>query len=166
MRQRVMIAIALMCSPKLLIADEPTTALDVTIQAQIIQLIRKLRDSMGMSVIFITHNFGIVAQLCDRVAMMYGGNIVEQGTVDDLFYRAAHPYTKALMRAIPGADLLSRAPLKPIEGAAFDAVNPPKGCVFHPRCEYCMKICKEKAPKITNISDTHSASCWLLSDSN
>ena len=162
MRQRVMIAIALLCSPRLLIADEPTTALDVTIQAQIIQLIKQLKDSMGMSVVFITHNFGIVAQVCDRVAMMYGGRIVEQGSVDDLFLNPLHPYTAALMKAIPGADLLSRKPLVPIEGTPFDAINPPSGCAFHPRCKSCMDICRKKAPGVTEVSPGHSASCWLI----
>ncbi|MDR0838420.1 MAG: ABC transporter ATP-binding protein [Oscillospiraceae bacterium] len=163
MRQRVMIAIALLCSPKLLIADEPTTALDVTTQAQILRLLKKLRRQTDMAMIYITHNFGIVAEICDRVSVMYGGYILEQGTVDDMFYRAAHPYTQALLKAVPRVDSLPPyEPLIPIEGAPVDPVNPPDGCVFHPRCAFCTEICRREAPPRTVFSAEHSASCWRL----
>lgn len=164
MRQRVMIAIALLCRPELLIADEPTTALDVTIQDQILQLLKKMKDDMGMSVLFITHNFGIVAELCDRVTVMYGGRVMERGTVDDVFYNTAHPYTLGLMRAIPKADLLTNERLTAIEGTAVDPMNPPTGCVFHPRCPYCTEVCKATAPPETDLSDGHFVSCWRFSE--
>ncbi|MBE6967609.1 MAG: ABC transporter ATP-binding protein [Ruminococcaceae bacterium] len=164
MRQRVMIAIALLCRPELLIADEPTTALDVTIQDQILQLLKKMKDDMGMSVLFITHNFGIVAELCDRVTVMYGGRVMERGTVDDVFYNTAHPYTLGLMRAIPKADLLTNERLTAIEGTAVDPMNPPTGCVFHPRCPYCTEACKAAAPPETDLSDGHFVSCWRFSE--
>lgn len=164
MRQRVMIAIALLCRPELLIADEPTTALDVTIQDQILQLLKKMKADMGMSVLFITHNFGIVAELCDRVTVMYGGRVMERGTVDDVFYNTAHPYTLGLMRAIPKADLLTNERLTAIEGTAVDPMNPPTGCVFHPRCPYCTEACKAAAPPETDLSDGHFVSCWRFSE--
>ncbi len=164
MRQRVMIAIALLCRPELLIADEPTTALDVTIQDQILQLLKKMKDDMGMSVLFITHNFGIVAEICDRVTVMYGGRVMERGTVDDVFYNTAHPYTLGLMRAIPKADLLTNERLTAIEGTAVDPMNPPTGCVFHPRCPYCTEVCKATAPSETDLSDGHFVSCWRFSE--
>lgn len=164
MRQRVMIAIALLCRPELLIADEPTTALDVTIQDQILQLLKKMKDDMGMSVLFITHNFGIVAELCDRVTVMYGGRVMERGKVDDVFYNTAHPYTLGLMRAIPKADLLTNERLTAIEGTAVDPMNPPSGCVFHPRCPYCTEACKAAAPPETDLSDGHFVSCWRFSE--
>lgn len=162
MQQRVMIAIALLCNPKLLIADEATTALDVTIQDQIVQLLKKLKNDTGMAIIFITHNFGLVADICDRVSVMYGGRIMEQGDVDEVFYSASHPYTKGLINAIPKADLLSKEKLMPIYGTPIDPFNPPIGCVFHPRCSECMEICRKEAPPKTELSVGHSASCWLL----
>ena len=164
MRQRVMIAMALLCGPKLLIADEPTTSLDVTIQDQIIRLLKDLQKQTGMSMIFITHNFGIVADICDRVAIMYGGIIMEQGSVDDVFYSPAHPYTKGLMKAIPRVDFKVYERLIPVEGMPIDALSPPEGCIFHPRCASCMQICRRKAPTRKEISYGHSASCWLIDD--
>lgn len=161
-QQRVMIAMALLCRPKLLIADEPTTALDVTIQDQIIQLLKSLCGKTGMAMVFITHNFGIVADICDRVCVMYGGHIMERGTVDEVFYESAHPYTTGLMRAIPKADLLSNERLIPIEGTPISAYDKPRGCVFSPRCPECMRICTVRRPPETALSETHGASCWLL----
>lgn len=166
MQQRVMIAIALLCGPKLLIADEATTALDVTIQDQIVQLLKKVKDDTGMSIIFITHNFGLVADICDRVSVMYGGHIMEQGSVDDVFYKPSHPYTKGLIQAIPKADLLAKDKLTPIYGTPINPLSPPSGCVFHPRCTYCMDVCRKSAPSVSQISDGHTASCWLLERDN
>lgn len=162
MRQRVMIAMALLCRPKLLIADEPTTALDVTIQDQIVQLLKRLRDETGMAMVFITHNFGIVADICDRVCVMYGGHIMERGTVDEIFYGSVHPYTTGLLKAIPGADLLSRERLTPISGTPLGSYDRPEGCAFCPRCPECMRICTVRRPPETALSETHGASCWLL----
>lgn len=162
MQQRVMIAIALLCRPKLLIADEVTTALDVTIQDQIVQLLKKLKADNGMSIIFITHNFGLVADICDRVTVMYGGNVMEQGTVDDVFYRAAHPYTKGLIGAIPKVDINRSERLTPIEGTPIDPFHPPKGCVFHPRCAFCTEKCREEVPPLTAVGEGHIAACWQL----
>ena len=162
MCQRVMIAIALLCEPKLLIADEPTTALDVTTQIQIVQILKRLQKQRGMAMIYITHNFGIIAELCDRVSVMYGGFILEQGLIDDIFYHAAHPYTLMLLRTIPRMDTLTSEPLLPIEGAPVDQISLPDGCVFHPRCPHCMDICRQTPPEKTLISPGHSASCWLL----
>jgi oligopeptide transport system ATP-binding protein len=164
MCQRVMIAMALLCGPKLLIADEPTTALDVTIQDQIIRLLKDLQERNGMSMILITHNFGIVADICDSVSIMYGGTVVEQGSVNDVFYSPLHPYTKALMKAIPRVDYKEYERLIPVEGMPINALSPPGGCVFHPRCASCMQICRQKAPARKEISYGHSASCWLLED--
>ena len=163
MCQRVMIAIALLCEPELLIADEPTTALDVTTQIQIVQILKRLQAQREMAMIYITHNFGIIAELCDRVSVMYGGYILEQGLIDDIFYHAAHPYTLMLLRTIPRMDSLVSEPLLPIEGAPVDQVSLPDGCVFHPRCPSCMEICRREHPEKTIISPEHSASCWLLS---
>ncbi len=162
MQQRVMIAIALLCKPRLLIADEATTALDVTIQDQIIRLLRRFKDESGMSIIFITHNFGLVADICDRVSVMYGGLIMEQGTVDDVFYASAHPYTRGLIHAIPKADPTAKEKLTPIYGAPIDPFDPPSGCVFHPRCAHCMEICRTSRPPETEVAAGHTASCWLL----
>ena len=161
MRQRVMIAIALACEPKLLIADEPTTALDVTIQAQILELILELKDKLGMAVIMITHDLGIVANMCDRIAVMYAGHIIEYGLTDDIFYHPKHEYTKGLIRSIPKLDAKEHERLVPIEGTPVDMLNPPKGCPFAPRCDSCMKICLRKMPPVTNITDVHYTQCWM-----
>jgi oligopeptide transport system ATP-binding protein len=160
MRQRVMIAMALICSPKLLIADEPTTALDVTIQAQILELMKDLQKQTGMAIIFITHNLGVVAEICDRVAVMYGGKIAEQGTADDIFYNTAHPYTRGLLRSMPRLDETRKDRLIPINGSPVDMLNPPAGCPLSPRCDDCMKICLRADPSETNLSDTHTVHCW------
>ena len=162
MHQRVMIAIALLCEPELLIADEPTTALDVTTQGQIMQLLKELQRKRGMAMIYITHNFGIVAELCDSVSVMYGGYIMEQGITDDIFYRAAHPYTQMLLKTIPRMDALTKEPLLTIEGDPVNPLAPPNGCVFHPRCFFCMDICRQSIPPTIVLSPRHSASCWLL----
>ena len=162
MRQRVMIAAALLCGPELLIADEPTTALDVTIQDQIIALLKELKEKSGMSILFITHNLGIVADLCDRVIVMYGGHIMESGTVDDIFYSTAHPYTRGLLRAMPRVDAEDKVPLETIEGQPVDATNLPEGCVFHPRCPECTELCRKKVPRDSVLSRTHTAACWRV----
>ena len=162
MCQRVMIAIALLCDPKLLIADEPTTALDVTTQSQVTQILSGLQKQRGMAILYITHNFGIVAELCERVSVMCGGYILEQGATHDIFYRAAHPYTQMLHKTIPRMDASNKEPFVTIEGNPLDPFSPPEGCVFHPRCTSCMDICRQKIPPQTVIANDHSASCWLL----
>ena len=161
MRQRVMIAIALACEPKLLIADEPTTALDVTIQAQILELMQELRKKLGMSIIMITHDLGVVASMCERIAVMYAGHIVEYGTTDEIFYEPSHEYTTGLINSIPKLTTEESERLVPIEGQPVDLLNPPEGCPFAPRCENCMKICLSKMPPRTQLSDTHYSHCWL-----
>ncbi|ERK30134.1 ABC transporter ATP-binding protein [Clostridium intestinale] len=161
MRQRVMIAMALICDPKFLIADEPTTALDVTIQAQILELMKKLKDELGTAIILITHDLGVVADVCDRINVMYGGIIVESGDVRDIFYRARHPYTWGLLGSVPNPKEIIREKLKPIEGQPPDLLNPPVGCPFAARCEYAMKLCIEKQPPLLKIGEGHSAACWL-----
>ncbi len=161
MRQRVMIAIALACEPKLIIADEPTTALDVTIQAQILELMQELRKKLGMSIIMITHDLGVVASMCERIAVMYAGHIVEYGTTDEIFYEPSHEYTKGLINSIPKLTTEESERLVPIEGQPVDLLNPPEGCPFAPRCENCMKICLSKMPPRTQLSDTHYSHCWL-----
>ena len=163
MRQRVMIAMGLICSPKLLIADEPTTALDVTIQAQILELMKDIRQKTGMAIIFITHNLGVVADICDKISVMYAGKIVEQGSVDEIFYNPSHPYTQGLLRSMPRVDADQYERLIPIEGTPVDMLNPPEGCPFGPRCEHCMKVCLKHNPPNISISDGHTAACWLLS---
>ncbi|MBR2765988.1 MAG: ABC transporter ATP-binding protein [Blautia sp.] len=161
MRQRVMIAMALACEPKLLIADEPTTALDVTIQAQILELMMELKDKLGMAIMIITHDLGVVASMCDHIAVMYAGNIVEYGTTDDIFYRPKHEYTKGLIRSIPRMDSQVHERLIPIEGTPVDLLNPPKGCPFASRCDSCMRIClREKAP-VMMFDDVHYSTCWM-----
>ena len=161
MRQRVMIAMAMSSDPKILIADEPTTALDVTIQAQILDLMKDLQKKTGMGIIFITHNLGVVADICDKVSVMYAGKIVEQGPVDDIFYEPAHPYTKGLLRSMPRVDAESYERLIPIEGTPVDMLNPPEGCPFAPRCEHCMKICLKKMPPYVEVGEKHRSACWL-----
>ena len=161
MRQRVMIAMALACNPKILIADEPTTALDVTIQAQILELMNDLRHKLGMSIIMITHDLGVVAQMCEKIAVMYAGHIVEYGTTDEIFYNPQHEYTKGLINSIPKLNAEEKERLVPIEGQPVDLLNPPAGCPFAPRCKSCMKVCLNKMPPRTELSDTHYTYCWL-----
>ncbi|MBQ8075520.1 MAG: ABC transporter ATP-binding protein [Oscillospiraceae bacterium] len=161
MRQRAMIAMALICNPKLLIADEPTTALDVTIQAQILELMKDLQKKENTSIIFITHNLGVVAEICDKVSVMYAGHIIEQGIVDDIFYNPMHPYTKGLLASTPRIDEDGRERLVPIEGTPIDLLNPPQGCNFGPRCKNCMKICTKQKPPFADLGNGHVSACWL-----
>ena len=161
MRQRVMIAIALACEPKLLIADEPTTALDVTIQAQILELMMELKEKLGMAIIMITHDLGVVASMCDRIAVMYAGRIVEHGTTDDIFYNPKHEYTKGLLKSIPRLDAKEHERLVSIEGTPIDLLNPPAGCPFAPRCSNCMKICLREMAPVTTFDDVHYTQCWM-----
>lgn len=162
MRQRAMIAMALSCNPKLLIADEPTTALDVTIQAQIIDLLSDVRKEFDTAIILITHDLGVVASLADRIAVMYAGKVVETGTGKDIFYNPSHPYTKALLSSLPKHDTNKEDTLTSIPGTPPDLLNPPKGCGFASRCTKCMKICREKQPPVFKVSEGHESSCWLL----
>ena len=159
MRQRVMIAMALACEPDILIADEPTTALDVTIQAQILDLIRELQAQLGMSVILITHDLGVVAEMCDEVIVMYAGEVCERGTADEIFYNPKHEYTKGLLRSIPTVSDDDRR-LEPIGGTPVDLLNMPDGCPFSSRCDNAMKICLGYKAKEMRINDNHIASCW------
>lgn len=161
MRQRVMIAIALACEPKLLIADEPTTALDVTIQAQILELMMELKDKLKMAVILITHDLGIVSSICDRIAVMYAGKVVECGRTDDIFYDPRHEYTKGLLKSVPKLNERENTRLIAIEGTPVDMLNPPAGCPFAPRCPKCMKICLREMPLYADHSDVHYSACWL-----
>jgi oligopeptide transport system ATP-binding protein len=161
MRQRVMIAMALSCQPKLLIADEPTTALDVTIQAQILELLKDLREKLNTSIILITHDLGIVADLCDKINVMYGGCIIEKGTTREIFNNAKHPYTWGLLDSVPNPKTLAKERLKPIEGQPPDLLNPPNGCPFAPRCSYAMEVCLQKMPGEFRISETQRSACWL-----
>lgn len=158
MKQRVVIAIALACNPKLLIADEPTTALDVTIQAQVLELMSELKEKCDTSMILITHDLGIVAEVCDTVAVMYAGRIVEQGTLEDVFDHTKHPYTEGLFNSLPNIQNRT-AMLKPIKGLMPDPTNLPEGCAFAPRCDYATDECRKRCPKLTKISDTHSFAC-------
>jgi len=161
MRQRVMIALALSCNPKLLIADEPTTALNVTIQAQILSLIKSLNKQFGMTTMLITHDLGVVATVCDKVAVMYGGLIMEYGTVDEIFYHPRHPYTMGLLGSIPHVDGGEKRRLIPIDGTPPDLINPPKGCPFSTRCKYCMNVCTREQPPYF-AEDKHRTMCWML----
>ena len=160
MRQRVMIAMALACEPDILIADEPTTALDVTIQAQILELMQDLQKRLGMAIIMVTHDLGVIASMCDEIIVMYGGRVCERGTADDIFYRPAHEYTKGLLRSIPTVEN-NKERLVPIGGTPINLLNMPKGCAFCSRCDSAMKICLEAVPEEIRVSDTHLASCWL-----
>ena len=160
MRQRVMIAMALACEPDILIADEPTTALDVTIQAQILELMQSLQKKLGMAIIMVTHDLGVIADMCDEIIVMYGGRVCERGTAEDIFYRPHHEYTKGLLRSIPNVDRIGEK-LIPIPGTPINLLNMPKGCAFSPRCEDAMKICIEEQPPEMQMPDGHFASCWL-----
>ena len=160
MRQRIMIAMALACEPDILIADEPTTALDVTIQAQILELMQSLQKELGMAIIMITHDLGVVAQMCDEVIVMYAGSICEQGTADEIFYNPKHEYTKGLMRSIPTVDNDDEK-LQPITGTPIDLLNMPQGCPFAPRCDAAMKICLRERCERMRINDWHLAACWM-----
>ena len=160
MRQRDMIAMALACEPDILIADEPTTALDVTIQAQILELMQSLQKELGMAIIMITHDLGVVAQMCDEVIVMYAGSICEQGSADEIFYNPKHEYTKGLMRSIPTVDS-DGSRLQPISGTPIDLLNIPKGCPFAPRCDAAMKICMRERCQRIQINDWHQAACWV-----
>ncbi len=161
MRQRVMIALAMVCNPQLLIADEPTTALDVTVQAQILELMKKLQDRLDMSIILITHDLGVVADMSDRVLVMYAGQILESGMVEDIFNGPKHPYTKRLLVSVPRPDMSKDEPLHSIEGTPPDLYVPPKGCAFYDRCDRALKICKGHMPDFIGHSSTHSSRCWL-----
>jgi len=160
MRQRVMIAMALACEPDILIADEPTTALDVTIQAQILELIQNLQKKMGMAVILVTHDLGVIADMCDNIIVMYGGRICERGTAHEIFYNPKHEYTKGLLRSIPNANNMKKK-LIPIAGTPINMLNLPKGCAFCPRCDAAMKVCLEEVPEEITINGNHKASCWV-----
>jgi oligopeptide/dipeptide ABC transporter ATP-binding protein len=161
MRQRVMIAMAIACSPKLLVADEPTTALDVTVQAQILDLLRDLQREHGMAIVLITHDLGVVAQMADEVAVMYAGQIVERGSVDDVFYRPAHPYTLGLQQAMPSDAEGTRARLEPIEGSPPDLFGPPPGCPYSARCPWAMTVCGPELPPLWPVEAGHASRCWL-----
>ena len=160
MRQRVMIAMALACEPDILIADEPTTALDVTIQAQILEEIQRLQKKMGMAVILVTHDLGVIANMCDDIIVMYGGRVCERGTADEIFYNSKHEYTKGLLKSIPNADNMDKK-LEPISGTPINLLNLPKGCAFCTRCKNAMKICLTEQPDELFINDNHIASCWM-----
>lgn len=160
MRQRVVIAIALICEPQLIIADEPTTALDVTIQAQILELFEQIQQKLGVSIILITHDLGVVAKIADRIAVMYAGKIIEVGTKEDIFYNPQHPYTRGLLHSVPRLDQHKKR-LTPIEGTPPDLFAPPAGCPFVARCEYAMKVCEKVYPTETVLSDSQYVHCWL-----
>ena len=160
MRQRVMIAMALSCEPDILIADEPTTALDVTIQAQILELMQDLQKKLGMAIIMVTHDLGVIADMCDEIIVMYGGRVCERGTAEHIFYNPKHEYTKGLLQSIPNVDRMGEK-LVPIPGTPINLLNMPKGCAFCPRCENAMKICLDEVPPEMLIPDGHFAACWL-----
>ena len=160
MRQRVMIAMALACEPDILIADEPTTALDVTIQAQILELIQSLQKKLGMAVILVTHDLGVIADMCDNIVVMYGGRICERGTAHEIFYNPRHEYTKGLLRSIPNVNNMKKK-LIPIAGTPINMLNMPKGCAFCARCDEAMKICLTEPPEELSINDDHKAACWM-----
>lgn len=161
MRQRAMIAVALACRPEILIADEPTTALDVTIQAQIMDLIGELQKELNMAVILVTHDLGVVASVADRIQVMYAGKIVERGNVDEIFYQSTHPYTRALLSSVPKIHTNNKETLYSLKGTPPDLIHPPIGCAFAPRCEYGMRICRNKYPETVKFSETQECSCWL-----
>jgi oligopeptide/dipeptide ABC transporter ATP-binding protein len=158
MKQRAVIAMALACSPELLIADEPTTSLDVTIQAQMLELFRRIKADRGASVLFITHNLGVAAEVCDRVAVMYAGRLCEVAGVEEMFLHPLHPYTKALLDAVP----MPGKELQTIPGVLADALNPPPGCRFHPRCSSAMPMCQQERPKLKEITKDHMVACYLF----
>ncbi len=160
MRQRVMIAMALACEPDILIADEPTTALDVTIQAQILELMQELQKKLGMAIILITHDLGVIADMCDEIIVMYAGRVCERGTADEIFYNPAHEYTKGLLRSIPSWDCKQER-LIPIGGTPVDLLNLPAGCAFASRCDNAMKCCITTPPEELMVADDHLASCWM-----
>ena len=160
LRQRVMIAMALACEPDILIADEPTTALDVTIQAQILELMQSLQEKLGMAIIMVTHDLGVIASMCDEIIVMYGGRVCERGTADAIFYSPAHEYTKGLLRSIP-TKTNSKTRLVPIGGTPINMLNMPKGCAFCPRCDAAMKICLTEKPGEIWVGEDHLASCWM-----
>jgi len=162
MRQRAMIAIALSCEPDLLIADEPTTALDVTIQAQIMELLKELKNKVDTSIILITHDLGVVADTCDKIIVMYGGLVMERGSAQEIFYTPKHPYTMGLMKSIPRLDAGDDGRLIPIPGTPPDLIKPPTGCPFSARCPYAMKICTQEMPGYTKFGEGNEAACWLL----
>ena len=162
MRQRVMIATALSCNPKLLIADEPTTALDVTIQAQILDIMKQITRELSTSIILITHDLGVIAGICTAIIVMYGGMVMEKGSVEDIFYRPQHPYTKGLLKSVPRMDSQEKGRLIPIQGSPPDLLNPPVGCPFSTRCPHVMKICTGEAVPVFDVAEGHSSACWLL----
>lgn len=160
MRQRVMIAMALACEPDILIADEPTTALDVTIQAQILELMQELQERLGMSIILVTHDLGVIAEMCDEIIVLYGGRVCERGTADDIFYNPSHEYTKGLLNSIPNITRIKER-LKPIAGTPINLLSMPLGCAFASRCDNAMKVCLTVVPEELTLTDTHKAACWL-----
>ena len=165
MRQRVMIAMALACEPDILIADEPTTALDVTIQAQILELMQSLQQKLGMAIIMVTHDLGVIAEMCDEIVVMYGGRFCERGTADEIFYNPRHEYTRGLLRSIPNITNMKER-LVPISGTPINMLNMPKGCAFCARCDKAMKICLEQVPEERIINEYHRASCWINTRDN
>jgi oligopeptide transport system ATP-binding protein len=164
MKQRIMIAIALVGKPSIIIADEPTTSLDVTIEAQILDLLKDLKEKLGKSIIIITHDLGVIAKICDRVLVMYGGKIVERGCVNDIFYNTKHPYTSGLLTSIAGLDTQKSDILTPIDGTPPDLFSPPIGCPFAARCEHALEICYEEMPQEYEIKPNHKTMCWLEDD--
>jgi oligopeptide/dipeptide ABC transporter ATP-binding protein len=162
MRQRVMIAMAMSCNPKLLIADEPTTALDVTIQAQVLEVMSRLAKEFGTAVIIITHNLGVVARYADRVNVMYGGKIIETASAKELYSNPKHPYTIGLLKSVPRLDEARKEKLVPIEGSPPDLANLPKGCSFYPRCSYRVDRCLEDVPPLMEVGTRHFSACWVL----